>query len=85
MQATARPLAQQYRHAEKAVAQAETALARAVAKRERYRRCPRPGRSPSFEVTLERAEQALACAQQSLGMAEQHQAQALPNWVAPAD
>jgi len=76
VQATARPLAQQYRHAETAVAQAETELARAVAKRERYQRRPRPGRPPSFEVTIERAEQALACAQQALVMAEQHQAQA---------
>jgi len=66
VRATARPLSQQYCHAEKAVAQAETELARAVAKRERYQRRPRPGRPPSFEVTLERAEQALACAQQAL-------------------
>ena len=73
VRATSWPLAQQYRHAEKAVAQAEAELARAVAKRERYQRRPRPGRPPSFEVTIERAQQALAAAQQALVTVKQHQ------------
>jgi hypothetical protein len=47
-----------------------------MAKRERYQRHPRPGRPPSFEVTIERAEQALANAQQALVTVEQHQEQA---------
>ena len=73
VRATAWPLAQQHRHAQKAVAQAESELARATAKRERYQRHPRPGRPPSFEIAIERAEQALAAAQQALVTVEQHQ------------
>ena len=76
VRATAWPLAQQHRHAQKAVAQAESEVARATAKRERYQRRPRPGRRPSFEVAIERAEQALANAQQALVTVEQHQEQA---------
>ena len=76
VRATAWPLAQQHRQAKKAVAQAESELARATAKRERYQRHPRPGRPPSFEVAIERAELALANAQQALGTVEHHQAQA---------
>jgi hypothetical protein len=76
VRATAWPLAQQHRHAETAVAQAESEVARATAKRERYQRRPRPGRRPSFEVAIERAELALANAQQALVTVEQHQEQA---------
>jgi hypothetical protein len=73
VRATAWPLAQQHRHAQKALVQAESELARATAKRERYQRRPRPGRPPSFKVAIERAELALAAAQQALGAVEQHQ------------
>jgi len=76
VRATVWPLAQQHRRAQKALAQAESQLARARAKRERYQRHPRPGRPPSFEVTIERAELALANAQQALVTLEHHQAQA---------
>lgn len=76
VRATAWPLAQQHRQAKKAVAQAESELTRAMAKRERYQRHPRPGRPPSFEVAIERAELTLANAQQALGTVEHHQAQA---------
>lgn len=76
VRATAWPLAQQHRHAQKAVAQAESKLARAMAKRERYQRHPRPGRPPNFEVAIERAELAWANAQHALVRVEHHQAQA---------
>jgi len=76
VRATVWPLAQQHRQAQKAVVQAESELARARAKRERYQRHPRPGRPPSFEVAIERAELAWANAQQALVTVEHHQGQA---------
>lgn len=76
VRATAWPLAQQHRHAQKALDQAESELARATVKRERYQRHPRPGRPPSFEVAIERAKLALTNAQQALVTVEQHQEQA---------
>lgn len=76
VRATAWPLSQKLRQAEKRLAQAAAELARSKAKRKRYWRHPRPGRPPNFARSIERATVRRAEAQQALTIVQQHQAQA---------